>query len=110
MRKAFILGVVGQIGLAIFLFTSHAQPVAQPPTRGDLLAAKLRAVEPELAAAFAAMKEKAEGGDAAEPMRGPAADIVEGAEAAVAVAAARLGFGRIVVSETEAPIILVNLV
>lgn len=65
MRKAFILGVVGQIGLAIFLFTSHAQPVAQPPTRGDLLAAKLRAVEPELAAAFAAMKEKAEGGDAA---------------------------------------------
>ena len=65
MRKAFILSVVGQIGLAIFLFTSHAQPVAKPSTRGDLLAGKLRAIEPKLAAAFAAMKEKAEGDDAA---------------------------------------------
>ena len=65
MRKAFIFSVVSQIGLAVFLFSSHAQPVAKPPTRGDLLAAKLKAVEPELAAAFAALKEKAEGGDAA---------------------------------------------
>ena len=65
MRKVFIFSVVSQIGLAVFLFSSHAQPVAKPPTRGDLLAAKLKAVEPELAAAFAALKEKAEGGDAA---------------------------------------------
>jgi TPR repeat protein len=65
MRKAFIFSVVSQIGLAIFLLTSHAQPVAKPPTRGDGLAAKLKVIEPKLEAAFAAMKEKAEGGDAA---------------------------------------------
>ena len=65
MRAAFFFGVVTQIGLALFIFNSHAQQVDNQPSRGDGLVAKLKEVEPKLKATFAELLEKAEGGDAA---------------------------------------------
>ena len=65
MRAAFLFGVVSQIGLALFLFTSHAQQADNKPTRGDGLVAKLKEIEPKLKGTFAGLREKAEGGDAA---------------------------------------------
>ena len=63
MRVAFIFGVVTQIGLACFLFNSHAQQAGKNPTRGDGLLAKLEEVEPELKKTFAALADKAESDD-----------------------------------------------
>jgi len=66
MRKAVIFGVVGQLILAAFLLTSHAQQqAAKPATRGDKLPDKLAAIAPDLAMAFDELKQRAEGGDAA---------------------------------------------
>ena len=64
MRAAFLFGMITQIGLALFLFNSHAQQADNKPTRGDGLLAKLKAIEPELKQTFGALTEKAEGGDA----------------------------------------------
>ena len=69
MRAAFLFRVVSQIGLALFLFNSHAQQADNKPTRGDGLAAKLKAIEPKLKTTFAELTEKAEGGDPAVQQR-----------------------------------------
>ena len=65
MRAAFLFGVVSQIGLALFIFNSHAQQADKQPTRGDGLVAKLKAIEPKLKDIYAVLTEKAMGGDAA---------------------------------------------
>ena len=66
MRSAFIFGVVSQIGLALFIFNSHAQQADnKQPTRGDGLVAKLKAIEPKLKETYAGLTEKAKGADAA---------------------------------------------
>ena len=69
MRAAFLFSVVSQLGLALILFNSHAQQADNKPTRGDGLAAKLKAIEPKLKATFAELTEKAEGGDPAAQKR-----------------------------------------
>ena len=65
MRAAFLFGVVSQIGLALFIFNSHAQQADKQPTRGDGLVAKLKAIEPKLKETYAALTDKAKGGAAA---------------------------------------------